>query len=140
LIDRLNNIEVDAERTCLRNEVAQQAGLAERTRDGALKIVPRTRPAILADDDLLARIGSTQLVVERERTLDGTCPCPQTSSSSAHPQGYFSATILVLVVRAKPGRSDWYRRFFGIERRFEKARGNRGLSSAKPLIVVRREV
>jgi hypothetical protein len=38
-----------------------------------------------------------------------------------------------------PGRSNWYRRVFRIERRFEKARGNRGLSSPKPLIVVYRK-
>ena len=68
-------------------------------------------------------------------------------------QGYFSATILEHMAfggfalspcyrgtAANPGRSDWYRHVFGIERRFEKARGNRGLSSPKPLIVVRREV
>ena len=69
-------------------------------------------------------------------------PCPQTSFwTSAHAQGYFLSHHLdVIAVRAKPGRSDWCRRFFGIERRFEKTRGNRGLSSPKPLIVVRREV
>jgi hypothetical protein len=41
---------------------------------------------------------------------------------------------------AKPGRSDWCWRVFGIERRLEKPRGGRGLSSLKPLIVVSREV
>ena len=72
LIDRLDNIVVDAKNVGLRNEVAQQAGLADRTRDGALKIVPRTWPAKLPDDDFLARIGRTQPVVDRERSLDGS--------------------------------------------------------------------
>ena len=45
-----------------------------------------------------------------------------------------------LLEAAEPGRSDWCWRIFSIERRFEKARGGRGRSSLKPLIVVCREV
>src|ERR1700691_3675741 len=67
LIDRLNNIVVDAELVGLRNEVAPQAGLTKRTRDRALKIVPRARPAKLPDDDFFAWIGRTQPVVDCER-------------------------------------------------------------------------
>jgi hypothetical protein len=45
-----------------------------------------------------------------------------------------------LLAAAKPGRSDRCWRIFSVERCFEKARGGRGASSLKPLIVVRREV
>jgi hypothetical protein len=53
---------------------------------------------------------------------------------------FLSYHLDAIAVRAKLGRSDLRRRVVAIERRFEKARGNRGLSSPKPLIVVRREV
>src|SRR6185437_4762965 len=71
LIDGLDNIVVDAELVGLGNEVAQHAGLAERTRDGAFEIMTRTWPAKLPDDDPLPRICCTQFVVDRERSLDG---------------------------------------------------------------------
>jgi hypothetical protein len=52
---------------------------------------------------------------------------------------FLSHHLGAMAVHAKPGRSDRCWRFFGIERRFEKARGGRGPSSPNPPIVVCRK-
>jgi hypothetical protein len=70
LIDRLDDVVVDATRVGGCHEIAQQHGLADRIGHRALEIVPGAGPAELADHDFLARIFGAQLVVERERPLE----------------------------------------------------------------------
>jgi hypothetical protein len=55
-------------------------------------------------------------------------------------RGFYLVPFLERHHRQAPGRSVWCWRVFGSERRFEKARGGRGLSSPNPFIVVRRKV
>ena len=69
LVDRLDDVVVDANCVGARNEVAQQDGLGDRIGHGLLKIVAGARPAELADDDFLSRVRCPQLVVDGERPL-----------------------------------------------------------------------
>ena len=69
LVDRLDDVVVDAGCVGARNEVAQQDGLGDRGGHGLLKIVAGARPAELADDDFLARVRRPQPVVDGERPL-----------------------------------------------------------------------
>ena len=70
LIDRFDDIIVDAPYIGARNEVAQDHRLADRARHRPFKIMPGARPAELADDNLLARIRRQQSVVESQGLLD----------------------------------------------------------------------
>ena len=70
LVDRFDDVVVDAIGLGARDEVAQHDGLLDAAGIGVLEIVARARPAELGDDDALAGIGLAQLVVDQDRLID----------------------------------------------------------------------
>ncbi len=70
LIDRLDDVVVDAVSLGGRNEIAQHHGLLDVARIGGLEIVTGARPAEFGNDDALARQRPAQLVVEFNRVID----------------------------------------------------------------------
>src|SRR5262245_66164144 len=70
LIDRLDNIVIDAVGLGARSEVAQHDGLIDATRIRILIVVASTRPAELGDHNAFARISFAQFVISHDRLVD----------------------------------------------------------------------
>ena len=70
LVDRFDDVVVDAIGLGAGDEVAQHGGLLDAPRNGVVHIVARARPAELGDDDALAGISRPQLVVDQDRLID----------------------------------------------------------------------
>ena len=71
LINRFDDVVVDAIGLGARDEIAQHDRLLDAAGLGVLEIIARARPAELGDDDALAGIGLAQLVVDQDRLIDG---------------------------------------------------------------------
>ena len=71
LIDRFDDVVVDAVGARARDEVAQDGGLFDAAGVGILQIIAGARPAELGDHDALAGIGLAQLVVDQDSLVDG---------------------------------------------------------------------
>ena len=70
LVDRLDDIVVDAVGLGTGDEVAQHRRLFDAAGFGGFEVVAGARPAEFGDDDALARIGAAQLVVNQDRLID----------------------------------------------------------------------
>ena len=70
LVDRFDDVVVDAERIGARDEIAQHGRLFEAAGNGVLEIVARARPAELGDHDALAGIHLAQTVIGADRFID----------------------------------------------------------------------
>ena len=71
LIDRFDNVVVDAIGLSTRSEVAQYHGLVDAAWICVLVIVAGTRPAELGDHNALARISFAKLVIDHDGLIDG---------------------------------------------------------------------
>src|SRR5580693_9050478 len=69
LIDRFNDVVVDAIGLGAVDEVADDRGLLHAAGIGFMEIVPRARPAEFSDDDALAGMHLAQLFVELDRVV-----------------------------------------------------------------------
>ena len=70
LIECLDDVVIDAVSVRPRDEVAQYRGLLDPAGNCLEHVVAAARPAELGDDDALAGMGATQLVVEFDRPVD----------------------------------------------------------------------
>jgi hypothetical protein len=71
LVDRFDDIVVDAECVGARHEIAQHGRLFEAARNGIFDVIARAWPAKLGDHDALAGIHLAQPVVAADRVVDG---------------------------------------------------------------------
>ena len=70
LIDRLDDVVVDAVGFGARQEIADHQRLLDPAGDGALVVVAGARPAELGDHDALAGIGAADLIVDIDGVVD----------------------------------------------------------------------
>src|SRR5215467_7432621 len=70
LIDRFDNIVIDAVGLGARSEVAQDDGLIDATWVRILVVVTSTRPAELGDHNAFARISFAEFVVDHDGLID----------------------------------------------------------------------
>ena len=70
LIDRFDDVVVDAECLGARDKVAQHFRLFDTARNRVLQVIAGARPAELGDHDAFAGIGLAQLVVDQNRLVD----------------------------------------------------------------------
>ena len=70
LVDRLDDVVVDAIGLGARDEVADDHRLLDAAGVGVMEIVAGARPTELGDDDALAGVGAAQLVVELDGLVD----------------------------------------------------------------------
>ncbi len=71
LIDRFDDVVVDAVGARAGDEVAQDGGLLDTAGLGVFEIIAGARPAEFGDHDALAGISLAQLVVNQDRLIDG---------------------------------------------------------------------
>ncbi len=70
LVDRFNDIVVNAVGLCSCNEIAQNDRLINASRIGILEVVPGARPSKFRNDDSFSGVGFAQFVVDQHGLVD----------------------------------------------------------------------